>query len=143
MENTDEVRALRRLEAPYMALRSRRDLFAEFPVTGESVRHRLSPTSLSGDRTGKRFKGLAMPERKMNPPVFLGSSAIIAAFLILGIALPGRAVELGPDESEPDYSYLSWIAMLFAAGMGIGLMYFAVAEPIAQPDRKGSEFPSP
>ena len=33
--------------------------------------------------------------------------------------------------------------MLFAAGMGIGLMYFAVAEPIDQPDRKGSEFPSP
>ncbi|TFI57048.1 BCCT family transporter [Sphingomonas parva] len=39
-------------------------------------------------------------------------------------------VKLGPDESEPDYSYLSWFAMLFSAGMGIGLLFFGVAEPI-------------
>jgi choline/glycine/proline betaine transport protein len=38
-------------------------------------------------------------------------------------------IKLGPDDSEPDYSYLSWIAMLFSAGMGIGLMFFSVAEP--------------
>src|SRR5690606_8541170 len=37
---------------------------------------------------------------------------------------------LGPDHSTPDYSYASWFAMLFAAGMGIGLMFFGVAEPI-------------
>ncbi|WP_114953443.1 BCCT family transporter [Sphingosinicella terrae] len=39
-------------------------------------------------------------------------------------------VKLGPDDSEPDYSYLSWLAMLFSAGMGIGLLFFGVAEPI-------------
>jgi len=39
-------------------------------------------------------------------------------------------LKLGPDDSEPDFRYLSWIAMLFAAGMGIGLMYFAVGEPM-------------
>ena len=39
-------------------------------------------------------------------------------------------VKLGPDESEPEYSYLSWFAMLFSAGMGIGLLFFGVAEPI-------------
>ncbi|KKW90650.1 BCCT family transporter [Sphingobium chungbukense] len=39
-------------------------------------------------------------------------------------------VKLGPDESEPDYSYISWFAMLFSAGMGIGLLFFGVAEPI-------------
>ncbi|MCF8706561.1 BCCT family transporter [Rhizorhapis sp. SPR117] len=39
-------------------------------------------------------------------------------------------VKLGPDESEPDYSYLSWFAMLFSAGMGIGLLFFGVAEPV-------------
>jgi BCCT, betaine/carnitine/choline family transporter len=52
------------------------------------------PEFLSDDRTGKRFKGLAMPERKMNPPVFLGSSAIIAALLIPGLAVPGQAEDL-------------------------------------------------
>ncbi len=39
-------------------------------------------------------------------------------------------VKLGPDESEPEYSYISWFAMLFSAGMGIGLLFFGVAEPI-------------
>lgn len=39
-------------------------------------------------------------------------------------------IKLGPDESEPDYSYISWFAMLFSAGMGIGLIFFGVAEPI-------------
>ena len=39
-------------------------------------------------------------------------------------------VKLGPDDSEPEYSYVSWFAMLFSAGMGIGLLFFGVAEPI-------------
>lgn len=52
---------------------------------------------------------------------------LVILFLALG---PTGALKLGPDESEPDFPYVSWLAMLFAAGMGIGLMYFAVAEPI-------------
>ena len=39
-------------------------------------------------------------------------------------------IKLGPNHSEPDYSYGSWFAMLFSAGMGIGLLFFGVAEPI-------------
>jgi choline/glycine/proline betaine transport protein len=39
-------------------------------------------------------------------------------------------IKLGPDHSSPDYSNLSWFAMLFSAGMGIGLMFFGVAEPV-------------
>jgi choline/glycine/proline betaine transport protein len=39
-------------------------------------------------------------------------------------------IKLGPDHAQPDYSYPSWFAMLFAAGMGIGLMFFGVAEPV-------------
>lgn len=39
-------------------------------------------------------------------------------------------IKLGPNNSKPDYSFFSWVSMLFAAGMGIGLMYFSVAEPI-------------
>ena len=40
-------------------------------------------------------------------------------------------VKLGPDDSTPDYSNLSWFAMLFSAGMGIGLLFWGVAEPIS------------
>ncbi|MBA4805454.1 MAG: BCCT family transporter [Brevundimonas sp.] len=67
--------------------------------------------------------------------------AAVAGFLltVIGLALaPTGRLRLGADDAEPDFPWLSWIAMLFAAGMGIGLMYFAVAEPvqhyIAPPD---------
>lgn len=39
-------------------------------------------------------------------------------------------IKLGPDHSEPDYSGPTWFSMLFCAGMGIGLMFFGVAEPL-------------
>lgn len=39
-------------------------------------------------------------------------------------------IRLGPDHSEPEYTNLSWFAMLFSAGMGIGLLFFGVAEPM-------------
>ncbi|GGB88367.1 choline transporter [Novosphingobium endophyticum] len=58
---------------------------------------------------------------------------VVAGFLIFVLFLMCSRygdVKLGPDESEPDYSYLSWFAMLFSAGMGIGLIFFGVAEPI-------------
>jgi choline/glycine/proline betaine transport protein len=57
----------------------------------------------------------------------------VAMFLIFVLFLMMSRygdVKLGPDESEPEYSYLSWFAMLFSAGMGIGLLFFGVAEPI-------------
>ena len=41
-----------------------------------------------------------------------------------------RHVRLGGEDAKPTYSFLSWLAMLFSAGMGIGLMFWAVAEPI-------------
>ncbi|WP_174615774.1 BCCT family transporter [Virgibacillus ihumii] len=55
-------------------------------------------------------------------------------FLIFAIYLIfskyGR-VKLGHDEDKPEYSRASWIAMLFSAGMGIGLLFYGVSEPIA------------
>lgn len=39
-------------------------------------------------------------------------------------------IKLGPDHSAPDYSNISWFAMLFSAGMGVGLMFWGVAEPM-------------
>ncbi len=57
----------------------------------------------------------------------------VATFLLfvifLGLSKFGN-IKLGPDHSEPDYTYISWFAMLFSAGMGIGLMFFGVAEPV-------------
>ena len=56
--------------------------------------------------------------------------AFIFFFVIfLGISRYGD-IRLGPDHATPDYSMLTWLSMLFAAGMGIGLMFFGVAEPL-------------
>jgi choline/glycine/proline betaine transport protein len=57
----------------------------------------------------------------------------VAIFLIftVGVAFSNYGtIKLGPDHSEAEFSYPSWFAMLFSAGMGIGLVFFAVAEPI-------------
>lgn len=59
--------------------------------------------------------------------------AAVAGFLMFALFLMFSRygdIKLGPDDSEPDYGSLSWFAMLFSAGMGIGLMFFGVAEPI-------------
>ena len=56
--------------------------------------------------------------------------AFIFFFVIfLGFSRYGD-IRLGPDHSLPDYSIMTWLSMLFAAGMGIGLMFFGVAEPL-------------
>lgn len=59
----------------------------------------------------------------------LAVAGFLVFVLLLAFSDHGR-VKLGPDHSEPDYSYASWFAMLFSAGMGIGLMFFGVAEPV-------------
>ncbi|MFC4256280.1 BCCT family transporter [Altererythrobacter xixiisoli] len=71
----------------------------------------------------------------------------VAAFLVIVLLLgfgPAGKLKLGPDDAEPDFPFVSWLAMLFAAGMGIGLMYFGVAEPVqhytAPPDVQPGTF---
>ncbi|QCZ92146.1 BCCT family transporter [Salinimonas iocasae] len=54
---------------------------------------------------------------------------ILIAVVYLGLSRFGD-IKLGPDHSTPDYGYITWFAMLFSAGMGIGLMFFGVAEPV-------------
>lgn len=62
--------------------------------------------------------------------VYILSVAFFLVFLIiLSVGTLGD-IRLGDDDEEPEFSFFSWVAMLFAAGMGIGLMYFGVAEPI-------------
>ena len=112
----------------------------------------------------------------MQPTVFLGSAALVVAFVVLGVGWPDvaqrtfapiqsgivahfgwlyvfgatamlvfvlwllfsryRDIRLGGEEAEPEFGYLAWFAMMFSAGMGAGLVYWGVAEPVlhwAQP----------
>ncbi|WP_044469708.1 BCCT family transporter [Mannheimia massilioguelmaensis] len=61
---------------------------------------------------------------------YILAGSIFFLFLIfIGVSRLGD-IRLGAETDEPEFSFASWIAMLFAAGMGIGLMYFGVAEPV-------------
>ena len=62
---------------------------------------------------------------------FLSAANVFVIFCLFLIVSPYGRVRLGGDEATPDYSYLGWFAMLFAAGMGIGLMFFGVSEPMS------------
>jgi len=58
---------------------------------------------------------------------------LCTGFLILSLYMAlGRygRIRLGKDDDRPEFSNLSWFAMLFAAGMGAGLMFWGVAEPV-------------
>lgn len=59
----------------------------------------------------------------------LAVALILLSVTFLGLSRYGD-IKLGPDHAQPDFRYHSWFAMLFSAGMGIGLMFFGVAEPV-------------
>ncbi|MGI9478519.1 MAG: BCCT family transporter [Hyphomicrobiaceae bacterium] len=62
---------------------------------------------------------------------FLLSGNLFVIFCIILLLPPFGGVRLGGADAKPDYGYLGWFAMLFAAGMGIGLMFFGVSEPMS------------
>lgn len=63
--------------------------------------------------------------------LFIWTGNIMVIFCLGLIVSPYGKIRLGGNDAEPDHSFLSWLAMLFAAGMGIGLMFWSVAEPVA------------
>ncbi|HJG91899.1 MAG TPA: BCCT family transporter [Brachybacterium massiliense] len=77
---------------------------------------------------------------------------IVTAFVVFGIVIAASrmgSIRLGKDDDEPEYSVFSWFAMLFAAGMGIGLVFWGAAEPLtffsengAPPNAAGLEEPA-
>ena len=62
--------------------------------------------------------------------VFMAAGNVFILFCLLLLATPLGRIRLGGPDARPDYSNWSWFAMLFAAGIGIGLMFFGVAEPV-------------
>lgn len=61
---------------------------------------------------------------------FLWSANIFVLFCLFLVVSPYGSVRIGGRDATPDYGYPGWFAMLFAAGMGIGLMFFGVLEPV-------------
>ncbi|MFN3663638.1 BCCT family transporter [Yoonia sp.] len=66
---------------------------------------------------------------------FFLSAGNIFVLVCLGLIIsPLGRVRLGGPDATPDYGYVGWFSMLFAAGMGIGLMFFGVSEPMGHFD---------
>ncbi len=59
------------------------------------------------------------------------TSVVLVFVIYLGLSRYG-SIKLGPDHSKPEFSTFAWASMLFAAGIGTDVMFFAVAEPVSQ-----------
>ncbi|WP_327682900.1 BCCT family transporter [Kitasatospora sp. NBC_00458] len=59
----------------------------------------------------------------------VAADVFLALAVLLAFSRFGR-IRLGRDDDEPEFSTLAWIAMMFSAGMGIGLMFYGVGEPL-------------
>ncbi len=62
--------------------------------------------------------------------VFIGAGNLFVLFCLLLVISPYGSIRIGGMNAQPEFSRPSWFAMLFAAGMGIGLMFWSVAEPL-------------
>ncbi|MYA68897.1 BCCT family transporter [Candidatus Poribacteria bacterium] len=62
--------------------------------------------------------------------LFMITANLVFIFCLVVALSPLGKVRLGGADAKPEYSYLTWLAMLFAAGVGIGLLFFGVSEPI-------------
>ena len=63
--------------------------------------------------------------------LFMVAGNIFVIFCLMLIIMPVGKVRIGGDDARPEFSTMSWFSMLFAAGMGIGLMFYGVSEPIS------------
>ncbi len=68
-------------------------------------------------------------------------TATMTSFIVfavwVGFFSKYKNIRLGGDDSRPEFSNASWFAMLFSAGMGIGLVFFGIAEPLSHYINKG------
>lgn len=62
--------------------------------------------------------------------LFMGTANLVFLFCLFVAISPLGKIRLGGTDAKPEYSYLTWLAMLFAAGVGIGLLFFGVSEPV-------------
>ncbi len=86
--------------------------------------------SLANQEASAEFFGWLRPFLTSEFDWFLVLSVdVILIFCLALIVLPVGSVRIGGKDAKPDYSYAGWIAMMFAAGIGIGLLFFGVLEP--------------
>lgn len=84
----------------------------------------------AGDAADEAFNSVRIGITDYASWLFVGAVNIFIGFALYFAFSKYGNIRLGGEDAEPDFSTMAWFAMLFSAGMGIGLMFFAVAEPM-------------
>jgi len=87
-------------------------------------------TLLFPERAGSIFQSIVSFSTGTLDWYFMIVVNVFILFSVALVVLPYGSVRLGGPDARPEYSYLSWFAMLFTAGIGIGLLFFSVLEPV-------------
>lgn len=87
-------------------------------------------TLLFPERAGSTFQSIVAFSTGTLDWYFMILVDFFILFCLALVVLPYGSVRLGGADARPDHSYLSWFAMLFTAGIGIGLLFFGVLEPV-------------
>ena len=101
-----------------------------FAISGLTIIAFVLITLMFQESAGAAFNELRPWLTKTFDWLFMGAANIFVLFCFALILLPLGKVRIGGKDAVPEYSYSGWFAMLFAAGMGIGLMFFGVLEPV-------------
>ena len=103
-----------------------------FGVSAGLITLFLAATLLSDPHTAKTFlDGIKWKIIANFDTLFIWTGNIMVLFCLGLLISPFGKIRLGGESAKPDHSFVAWLAMLFAAGMGIGLMFWSVAEPVA------------
>ncbi len=88
-------------------------------------------TILMGDKGAEMFNGMRAWLTNHLAWFLLSAADIFLIVCLIVMLSPLGKIRLGGTEAKPDYGYVGWFSMLFAAGMGIGLMFYGVSEPLS------------
>ena len=88
-------------------------------------------TLMFGESASNFFNWLRPAITNMFDWMLLIAGNLFVIFSLILIFTPLGSIRLGGVDARPDYGYMGWFSMLFAAGMGIGLMFFGVSEPLS------------
>lgn len=102
-----------------------------FLISGLTIVFFVVATLLLGSSATNAFVGLRDFLTDRFDWFFLLVGNVFVLLCVALIASPLGKIRIGGRDATPDYSYGGWLAMLFAAGMGIGLMFYGVSEPLS------------
>ncbi len=102
-----------------------------FFISGAIIIAFVAVTLMFPGATKIYFEGLREGLTSSLDWLFILAGNVFVIFALYLVVSPFGKIRLGGPDARPEFSFTGWLAMLFAAGMGIGLMFFGVLEPVA------------